>query len=171
MLDDSIPSQRATARRYDIRMSYDLMVFEPGAAPKDHEPFLTWYRAQTTWSEGHSYGDPSVTSARLRGWLTDMIRQFPPLNGALAKEELPEDEATATDYSIGKEIIYAGFRWSKAAEAYEAVFNLAKVHGLGFFNVSSSGAEVWLPADGGLLLAHQKKPSLLGRIRRLLDIK
>jgi hypothetical protein len=44
-------------------MSYDLMVFEPEAAPKEHDRFLEWYGVQTKWSEGHSYGDPAITSA------------------------------------------------------------------------------------------------------------
>jgi hypothetical protein len=153
-------------------MSYDLMVFEPQAAPKDHVRFLAWYREQTKWNEGHSYGDPAVTSSRLRDWFLEMNRQFPTLNGVSAEDELPQDEATAADYSIGKEIIYAAFAWSKAAEAYAAVFSLAKAHGVGFFNVSSEGEAVWLPDGGDLVLAHQKeKPSLLHRMRRLLGVE
>jgi len=73
-------------------MSYDLMVFETGAAPKEHKGFIEWYFRQTKWSEGHSYNDPGVASARLQAWFSDMILAFPPLNGPLAKEELPDDE-------------------------------------------------------------------------------
>jgi hypothetical protein len=38
-----------------------------------------------------------------------VIRFFPPLNGVFAEKELPEDEATAADYSIGKQMIYITF--------------------------------------------------------------
>jgi hypothetical protein len=33
-------------------MSYDLMVFEPEAAPKDHSRFLEWCAEQTEWNKG-----------------------------------------------------------------------------------------------------------------------
>ena len=146
------------------------MVFEPEAAPKDHRRFLDWYSKQTKWNEGHSYGDPAVTSDRLRNWFTDISRNFPPLNGVGSKEELPDDEASATDYSIGKQIIYACFSWSKVDIAYRTVFDLAVKHELGFFNVSSGIEEVWLPQMGQLMLAHQKAQlTLLDKLRRLLQ--
>jgi hypothetical protein len=152
-------------------MSYDLMVFETGAAPKEHKGFIEWYFRQTKWSEGHSYNDPGVASARLQAWFSDMILAFPPLNGPLAKEELPDDEGTASDYSIGRQFIYIGFAWSKAEAAYQAVVSLAAKHQLGFFDVSSSEEEVWLPGKSSLTLAHKKNPpTLLGRIKRLLRI-
>jgi len=149
-------------------MSYDLMVFEPEAAPKDHQSFLNWYFEQTKWNEGHSYGDPAITSHRLSHWFLDISKAFPPLNGVIAEEELPVDEASATDYSIGQHVIYAAFAWSKTSSAYETVFNLAGKHGVGFFNVSSSEEEVWLPENGRLLLAHQKQSmSLKDKLMRL----
>jgi hypothetical protein len=46
-------------------MSYDLMVFEPEAAPKDHDAFMEWYVNLTKWNDG-PYDDPAQTSARLR---------------------------------------------------------------------------------------------------------
>ncbi|HTF71722.1 MAG TPA: hypothetical protein VK638_54555 [Edaphobacter sp.] len=143
-------------------MSYDLMVFEPDAAPKYHQKFLDWYFGQTKWYEGHSYSDPAITSHRLRNWFLEISDTFPPLNGVTAEDELPEDEASATDYSIGQQIIYAAFAWSKAANAYDTVFNLSAKHGVGFFDVSSSEEEVWLPESSSrLFLAHQKKPASL----------
>ena len=132
------------------------MVFEPEAAPKGHSGFLEWCAEQTKWNEGHSYNDPRVTSARLRAWFLDVIRLFPPLNGVFAEKELPEDEATAADYSIGTQMIYIAFAWSKAELAYQATFDLAAKHHLGFFNISSQDEEVWLPTEGQLILAHQK---------------
>jgi hypothetical protein len=48
------------------------------------------------------------------------------------------------------------FAWSKAELAYQTTLDLAAKHDLGFFNVSSPGEEVWLPAEGRLILAHQR---------------
>ena len=45
-------------------MSYDLMVFDPEAAPVDRHAFMEWYEAQAEWSEDHSYDDPSVSTPR-----------------------------------------------------------------------------------------------------------
>ena len=148
-------------------MSYDLMVFEPEAAPREHERFLEWYSEQTKWNEGHSYGDPAITSVRLRGWVEEIAKSFPPMNGVMASSELPKDEASATDYSIGKQIVYGCFAWSKAVEAYEAVFRLAARHAVGFFNVSSPLQEVWLPRGGELVFAHHKSAGFMDKIRKL----
>ena len=81
---------------------------------------------------------------------------FPPLNGVFAKKELPEDESTAADYSLGTQMIYIAFAWSKAELAYQTTLDLAAKHDLGFFNISSQDEEVWLPAEGRLILAHQR---------------
>ncbi len=100
-----------------------------------------------------------------------MMLLFPPMNGPFAKEELPEEEASASDYSIGKQIIYIAFAWSKAEIAYQTVADLAAKHGLGFFNASSPEEEVWLPKSGRLTLAHKKEPpTWMGRLKELLHI-
>ena len=57
--------------------------------------------------------------------------------------------------------MYAGFAWSKAVAAAGEEERLAKLHGGGFFDVSSDGEEVWLPVNGTLEMAHQKKRSFL----------
>jgi len=150
-------------------MSYDLMVFDPDAAPPNHADFMVWYAGQTRWAEGHSYNDPAVTMVRLREWFLEIAKTFPPMNGPMAKEELPKDEASATDYSIGRKVIYAAFAWSKTEAAYKTVFDLAARHQVGFFNVSSGDQEVWLPKDGKLVLAHQKASTLKGKLRNFLN--
>jgi hypothetical protein len=99
-----------------------------------------------------------------------VIRIFPPLNGAFAEEELPEDEASAADYSIGAQMIYIAFAWSNAESAYQTTLDLAAKHDLGFFNISSQDEEVWLPAKGRLILAHQRgTTSWLKRVRGLFS--
>lgn len=132
------------------------MVFESNAAPTSHAKFMDWYEQQTQWAEGHSYDDPAVSTDKLRAWFMEIIQSFPPLNGPLSQDDLPEDEASATDYSVGKSVIYCAFAWPKAELAYGTVFELAQKHGVGFFNVSSGNEEVWLPSEDKLSLAHSK---------------
>lgn len=131
------------------------MVFAPEAAPTGREAFMEWYGQQSEWKEDHSYDDPKVSTPALRAWFLEMIQSFPAMNGPFTSEDLPEDEASVTDYSVGRYVIYAAFAWSKAEQAYETMFHLAAKHGVGFFNASSDTAEVWLPdGNGGLSLAY-----------------
>lgn len=149
-------------------MSYDLMVFEPAAAPKNHAAFMEWYFKLTKWNDG-PYDNPSNTSERLKLWVQDMQRTFPDMNGPDAESALEDDDGVLSDYTIGRQFVYAGFAWSKAVEAAGEAERLAKLHGVGFFDVSSNGEEVYLPVNETLTLAHQKKaPSFLDRMRRKL---
>ena len=136
------------------------MVFDLDTAPARHTQFMAWYEEQTKWSEGHRYNDPAVSATSLRAWFIDIIESFPPLNGPLSKDNLPEDEASATDYSVGQSVIYCAFAWSKAQVAYGTVFKLAEKHGIGFFDVSSGNEEVWLPSNGRLKIAHSNNLDL-----------
>lgn len=132
-------------------MSYDLMVFEKTKAPKTKEEFMEWFEEQTAWGEDHDYQTISVASPALQNWFMEMKETFPPMNGEFAPDDsaLEEDaelESRMTDYSIGHDVIYAGFAWSVAEEAYEKMLALAGKHGVGFFDVSGD-AEIILP-DG-----------------------
>jgi len=148
------------------------MVFEPEAAPKEHQAFMRWYFGFTKWNEGHSYHDPSVTSHRLRSWLVDMQRTYPDMNSLEAADLLPQGDGSLSDYSIGKQAIYAGFAWSRAEKVYEHACELAVKHRVGFFEVSSSGEEVWMPDNGHLKKVHQKEPpALVDRLARLFGKK
>ena len=146
------------------------MVFEPEAVPSGHDEFLEWCARQTKWSEDHGYDDPEITSAHLRAWYEDMVQIFPPINGPLASRQMPDDEGSNTDYAIGSTFIYASFAWSKAEPAYMTVARLAEKHGLGLFNASSTGEEVWVLENGRMTLAHDKGPlTIAGRIKSLLN--
>ena len=125
-------------------MSYDLMVFEPTAAPRERDAFIDWYHTQANWSEPHGYDDPKVTSPRLAAWFAEMIRTYPPMNGPLRSGNI--DDPKVTDYSIGSVVIYAAFAWSQAEQAYAQFRRLAAEHGVGFFDVSGD-SEIVLPAD------------------------
>jgi len=130
-------------------MSYDLMVFDPQSAPPDRAGFMAWYWKQTEWSEGHKYDDPGVTTPELRAWFMDMIQHFPALNGPLRSNDVDADEIT--DYSIGRSVIYVGFRWSLAESAYDTVFSMAEKHHVGFFDVSADDGGVWMPQQDGTI--------------------
>ncbi|MEQ1955290.1 hypothetical protein [Mesorhizobium sp. CN2-181] len=130
-------------------MSYDLMVFAPADAPRVRQAFLDWYEEQTEWSEDHRYDDTAVTTPGLSAWYGEMQLDFPDLNGPSASDLLEDDSPSVTDYSIGRSVIYAGFRWSEADRAYTSVRALAVKHGVGFFNVSAADGEIWFPPEGG----------------------
>ena len=132
------------------------MVFEPGAAPKDHGAFMEWYFTLTKWNDG-PYNDPARTTARLRAWVHEMQCTFPDMNMPEAEIHLQDDDGVLADYTIGRQFVYAGFAWSKAVSAAGEAERLANLHGVGFFDVSSDGEEVWLPVNGTLELAHRKK--------------
>jgi hypothetical protein len=136
-------------------MSYDLMVFDPKAAPQDRKGFLLWFHDQTVWGEGHSYNDPTVCAPDLRAWFLDIIKAYPAMNGPYASDNV--DDPKVTDYSIGKLVIYAAFSWSETEGAYRSTFDLAKKHRLGFFDVSADDGQVWVPGDdGGYVCIHGK---------------
>ena len=129
-------------------MSYDLMVFQKDAAPLRKKEFMAWYENQTEWTEDHSYDDPANTSIELRNWYVEMQENFPDLNGPNANDDT--ENPNETDYSIGKNIIYAAFRWSQAGPAYQKTIELAAKHKAGFFDASGTG-DIWLPSDDGEL--------------------
>lgn len=81
---------------------------------------------------------------------------FPPMNGDFAPDVdlLDEDENLerhVTDYSIGREVIYAAFAWSVADEAYDLMRKLAQKYEVGFFDVSGNNGDVILP-DGNVMV-------------------
>jgi len=148
-------------------VSYDLMVFDPAAAPAGHAEFMKWYEDQTKWEEPHGYDDPAVGTPSLRALVLDLVVRFPALNGPMSPQELPEDESAPADYSIGRQVVYGAFAWSRAEEAYAVLRELAGKHGVGFFDVSGPDEEVWLPSGGGVALAHSKRSQSTGFVLQL----
>lgn len=137
--------------------SYDLMVFEPDAAPKVYAEFLRWFAEQMECNEGHGYANAAEASELLRGWLTEMLQIFP--SGADQLEEdgpVGLDEDRYSGYSVGRQMIYVIFVPSESELARCTAFTLAEKFGLGLFEPSSAGAEVWRPEEGKLLLVHRK---------------
>lgn len=138
-------------------MSYDLAVFDAEAAPLQRADFLDWYEARMEGDDGEEQDDPARATPALRSWFTEMIRKYPPMNGPLAPEALPEDDLLVSDYTVGPHLIYVAFAWSKAEQAHEDMKTLAARHRVGFFDVSSDAGEVWVPdGAGGLRLLHSE---------------
>ena len=125
-------------------MSYDLMAFEISKAPKEKEKFLKWYDEQTEWGENHDYNDINVSSEKLQNFYKEITKTFPNMNGEDCPddeefEKNPELENYLADYSIGYDVIYIAFSWSKEEEAYNLMKELCEKYQVGFFDVSGEG--------------------------------
>ncbi|MDC8003902.1 hypothetical protein POV27_07550 [Aureisphaera galaxeae] len=138
-------------------MSYDLMVFNPKSAPKSEQEFLKWYDQQTEWEENHAYDDPKVSAEELRNWFLEMISDFPAMNGPHAPADIDDriDDENITDYSVGKDVVYAAFSWSMVEKAYPKMLELAKKHKVGFFDASGDG-DIMFPNEMGELVSINK---------------
>jgi hypothetical protein len=140
-------------------MSYDLLVFDANAAPRERDAFLQWYEELTEWRDDAGYDDPSRCSPELQAWFREMIVKYPPMNDPLSpkEEEWPDDDSRVSDYSIAPAAIYITFSWSVAEEAFRDTKLLAAKHGVGFFNVSADSSDVWAPdGRGSLVLLHSE---------------
>lgn len=132
-------------------MSYDLMVFNPVAAPKNVKDFMNWYDNQTEWKESHCYDHPDVTTAQLRNWYIEMIQIFPDCNGIFTHDnDTDNDNAFESNYAIGKDVIYVAFSWSLAESAYNTMYQLAEKHDVGFFDTTSGNDCIFFPINGRL---------------------
>jgi len=128
-------------------VSYDLVAFDPGSAPRDRTAFKKWYDQQTQWTEGHSHDDPAVTTPALRAWYGAIRQTYPNMNGPGAADDEHLDDAA--DYSIGRSVIYGAFRWSQAEEVHSLFRRLAVEHQVGFYDVSGDegDGEIYFPGD------------------------
>lgn len=127
-------------------MSFDLMVFDAAAAPRNQTEFMDWFESQTKWTESHGYNNPDVPAPALQAWFREIIKTFPPMNGPLASDD--PDDLKVTDYSLGRSVIYGAFAWPEAEEAHAIVKELAAKHGVGFFDVSGEDGGIWFPTAG-----------------------
>lgn len=137
-------------------MGYNLMIFEPSAAPTERGPFLAWYEQQVDWNDTDDYDDYEATTPRLRAFFLDMVATHPPISGPLAADEPDDSDIRLTDYSIGRDIIYFGGSWKNADNALALALQLAEKHGLGVFDTTSE--VVWLPAEGKMTAAFKTTP-------------
>ena len=73
---------------------------------------------------------------------------FPNMNTPEAEFHLQDDESVLADCTIGRQFVYAGFCVVESRRAAGEAERLAKLHEVGFFEVSSNSEGVWLPANG-----------------------
>jgi len=130
-------------------MSYDLIVFDPAAAPRKRAEILQWFEEKESQEDAPS-DDPQSLTPALRAWFMEMIETFPPMNGPLAKDE-NMDDPTPTDYGLRRTYIHACFPWSQAEEALLHTARLAEEHRVGVYNISSKEGGIWIPGAGGEL--------------------
>jgi hypothetical protein len=74
-----------------------------------------------------------------------MIEAFPAMNGPHASDDI--DNERLTDYSVGKDVIYACFSWSQVDLAFQHMATLAKKCGVGFFDVSADDGAIVFPGE------------------------
>ena len=128
-------------------MSYDLLVFDPAAAPRKRAAFLDWFRAFTNWDAGYDYNNIDAAAPCLKAWFLDMIKEFPPMNGPYALDAV-EDGSRVSGYGVGPSAIYVDFRWSEAEYPANRTLNLAIRHSVGVFMASdNNGAVLYGPGD------------------------
>ena len=132
-------------------MSYDLMVFNPAAAPRNQEAFMTWYQQQAKWVEDHDYNKPEVSSKELHNWFMEIKETFPPMDGPYASDDVSENQ-TLADYSIGQDVIYVAFGWVFADQVYPLVKKLAAKHQVGFFDASGN-SDIFFPDGSSQLVS------------------
>jgi hypothetical protein len=125
-------------------MSYDLVAFEPNSALDDRDSYMKWFKQEMQSAESY---DPDVLTPKLRAWFHEMRKTFPPMNGPLASDDV--DDPNLTEYGLGRSVIYASFSWSRAQAAYERATKLAAMHGVGFYDISSTSGDIWLPTSDG----------------------
>lgn len=131
-------------------MSYDLVVFDPDAAPKDHDAFLAWFDSHTE-AEPFDTIRSEFSTPKLRLWLEELLKTFPAMNGYYAAADQDVDDPHLTDYGIDCSHINACFAWSLAESAYNAVMSLAEKHGIGVYEISDPEGKIWRPGSDGKL--------------------
>ena len=130
-------------------MSYDVMVFEPSAAPADRAGFLAWYSSVACTGDGKLTNDPATTTPALQAWFRDMIRYFPSTVGPDGSALMDIEDNKHGEYRFAEPAVFAGFHWESSRHVYRQATKLARTHNVGFFEVSGETAAVWGPTPKG----------------------
>ena len=78
-------------------MSYDLMVFETRQAPQEKGTFMTWYKKQVEWKEGHGYNDAGVCSPALQNFYNELTESFANINCDIDNDKIYAMVEAGTD--------------------------------------------------------------------------
>lgn len=130
-------------------MSYDLVVFDPDAAPIDRDAFLAWFDNDEAEPFDTIHSDFSTPKLRL--FLEELLKQFPAMNGCYAAADQDVDDPHLTEYGVYRSHIYACFAWSLVEAAYNAVMSLAEKHRIAVYEISNPDGRIWRPGSDGKL--------------------
>ena len=128
-------------------MGFDILAIEPDAVTD--EDFPAWWQRQSQWAEPVDYNDTSHATPAIRLFMADLAETFPPMNGPLRPTEAqleahPELDDRLSDYSIGRQLVFADFGFSvdpdENGELAERRFmQLAYRHGLAIVLTTGDG--------------------------------
>lgn len=129
-------------------MSFDIMVIDRHHRIKNCKEFLTWYDDVIQWKDEADYNDYRHATESVQQWFMEMKDVAKPMNGDFAPtgNELGEGDHPEADYCIGKDFVYVALGWTDAGSTCQKAFELAKKHGLAFFDISGT-SEFYFP-DG-----------------------
>ena len=140
-------------------MSYDLVVFEPDAAPADRNGFRTWYTEAAHLGDGKLAGNPTAPAPVLQAWYRDMIKAFPALIGPDAPAFREIDDERSAEYRFGPTAIFASFQWEASRKVQLQALRLARSHGVGLFDACGPTCAVWGPTEKGYYgVVHRSEP-------------
>jgi hypothetical protein len=139
-------------------LSYDLVVFDPAAAPRDRASFLDWAKYALSAADGQSRSDLAATSSTLSAWHNGMCRMFPAGDGPRAHDPFSTQATRNATYRFASHAILAGFHWEVSGAALHHAKKLALTHGVGLFDVSGADGAVWIMSDRGRYeIAHRNE--------------
>lgn len=130
-------------------MSYDLVVFDPAAAPRDRNGFLDWIKYALSAADGPPRTDPAAASPGLWAWHRDMCEMFPAGDGPRAYDPFSTQATKNATYRFASHAILAGFHWEVSGPALYRVKKLAQAHSLGLFDASGADGAVWIASARG----------------------
>lgn len=144
-------------------MSYDLVAFDPSAAPADRDAFLAWYAEAARLEDGSLACDPAATAPILRAWYRDMIKAFPALLGPDAPAFRERDDERTAEYRFGASAIFASFQWEASRKVQLQALRLARSHGVGLFDACGTTCAVWGPTGKGFYgVVHRSEAQPIG---------
>lgn len=115
-------------------MSYDILVFDPTAAPVGRDDLRVWL------DEGARAQGPSPIVDRA----VELLQQFyRPLSEA--PDQLVEGGGHFADYGVEGAVLYLSVPWFDAEDVTAVVHRLAAEHGWGFEDVSTTDGMLWRP--------------------------
>lgn len=130
-------------------MSYDLLVFDPATPPSDRIGFLSWYTDLARWGDGKLVSNPAVAAPVLQAWYRDMIKGFPATNGPDNAGIAAMENDNRAEYRFSQSAVFGAFQWEASRHAHRQAQKFARMHNVGFFDVSGDNGAVWGPSPKG----------------------